>query len=705
MENVVNKLLGKAGDDTAFLVPMLLARMMLGTPEMCKGMPAPYVSYPNWFLASFGPTGRLDGEQGQPSDKVVRMMIGALTNMVPFEREYWLRVHMSLLPRLERLFVVVNEFCDNARARLDACATASGGGGGGGGEGGGEGRPPGISIPEDAESLAKAAKAEHQKTGKVPQTVMAASFFRRAWFMQSLIPAIIRVDGAESALIEAMKGANVLPANFTAKGQDSGSKAAGKAATDSRVEGIADGFEAAARSLVSEIGSEGSSTRSVETAIEKISALVGEGLSKNPTRTGAKNVGERLFSVFEEAVKGSKRALRQVPDVATWTRCFVRSLMAGREDVREAVVERVTTAARTEATGAIAPALIVAHLIESTEDCREIAALWESLPISALDHARAKFAFGTAVVQATLACHPRVCVAVGQGKEPTAKPGTQPTSAVVLPGCLFHTLFHLREVLSLDPRSRALVEGSEATLGHPVFVALARSAGMAPIGKWLEEQLEIGEGVLPPTMAAECCKQTLWKRLQAASSKEQQRGVLSSVLEQVIIRNISPDKPGKWGAAMHSVLVALGDVSETFSGVIAGSEWRVPWAWDALRCRSLGSQQRQQSSSSSSSPPPGPCPVCSERIVEAFWISCSALPSSAWLSHQADSHPAVKRELVAHLSLLPHKSAGRVVSTKVISRGLSGMFARDPTIARSFVHEFPQIQEAVTMSRIVGTKL
>ncbi|ELK02893.1 Fanconi anemia group A protein [Pteropus alecto] len=167
--------------------------------------PSLFLSYADWFQASFGSARGLHG----CSKKALVFLFKFLSDLVPFEAPHYLQVHIlhpPLVPSKYRF--LLTDYVSLARTRLADLKVSIEN----------MGLYEDLSSPGDiAEPHSQASQdvekaiAVFEHTGRIPAAVMEASIFRRPYYVSHFLPALLtprmlpRVPDGRAAFVEALK--------------------------------------------------------------------------------------------------------------------------------------------------------------------------------------------------------------------------------------------------------------------------------------------------------------------------------------------------------------------------------------------------------------------------------------------------------------------------------------------------------------------
>ncbi|XP_006923489.1 Fanconi anemia group A protein isoform X2 [Pteropus alecto] len=178
--------------------------------------PSLFLSYADWFQASFGSARGLHG----CSKKALVFLFKFLSDLVPFEAPHYLQVHIlhpPLVPSKYRF--LLTDYVSLARTRLADLKVSIEN----------MGLYEDLSSPGDiAEPHSQASQdvekaiAVFEHTGRIPAAVMEASIFRRPYYVSHFLPALLtprmlpRVPDGRAAFVEALKRADKIPPSLYA---------------------------------------------------------------------------------------------------------------------------------------------------------------------------------------------------------------------------------------------------------------------------------------------------------------------------------------------------------------------------------------------------------------------------------------------------------------------------------------------------------
>ncbi|KAM9268731.1 LOW QUALITY PROTEIN: Fanconi anemia group A protein [Cariama cristata] len=176
--------------------------------------PAVFMSYSEWFKASFGSAG---GHHGS-SKKALVFLFEFLSELVPFETAPYLKVHIMyppFVPTKHRSILL--EYITLAKTRLADLKVAI----------------EDMGLYEDLSSTDESVQPQGQalrdvekalqifeNTRKIPTSVIEASIFRRPYYTSWFLPALLRprvlpkTPDARMAFIDALKRADKIPSNL-----------------------------------------------------------------------------------------------------------------------------------------------------------------------------------------------------------------------------------------------------------------------------------------------------------------------------------------------------------------------------------------------------------------------------------------------------------------------------------------------------------
>ncbi|XP_067292024.1 Fanconi anemia group A protein [Pseudorasbora parva] len=196
-----------------------MVTLFLLARQACLEGPAIFPSYSDWFKLSFGGSSSFHAQ----SKKSTLFLLKFLTDLVPFERPQYLKVHVMHPPYVAGKYrSLLQEYVTLARTRL---------------------RDLKVSLEEtgifevvngSAGALESPAQQDVQKavtlfmsTNKIPATVIEASIFRRPYFLSRFLPALLSpralpvTSDARMSFIEALRKADKIPAGLYASYTDS----------------------------------------------------------------------------------------------------------------------------------------------------------------------------------------------------------------------------------------------------------------------------------------------------------------------------------------------------------------------------------------------------------------------------------------------------------------------------------------------------
>ncbi|XP_023378481.1 Fanconi anemia group A protein isoform X3 [Pteropus vampyrus] len=178
--------------------------------------PSLFLSYADWFQASFGSARGLHG----CSKKALVFLFKFLSDLVPFEAPHYLQVHIlhpPLVPSKYRF--LLTDYVSLARTRLADLKVSIEN----------MGLYEDLSSPGDitephsqASQDVEKAIAVFEHTGRIPAAVMEASIFRRPYYVSHFLPALLtprmlpRVPDGRAAFVEALKRADKIPPSLYA---------------------------------------------------------------------------------------------------------------------------------------------------------------------------------------------------------------------------------------------------------------------------------------------------------------------------------------------------------------------------------------------------------------------------------------------------------------------------------------------------------
>ncbi|XP_062965475.1 Fanconi anemia group A protein [Cynocephalus volans] len=186
---------------TAFLV---VRQAVLESPSV-------FLSYADWFKASFGSTRGYHG----CSKKALVFLFKFLSDLVPFEAPWYMQVHILHPPLVPSKYrSLLTDYVSLAKTRLaDLQVSVENMGLYKDLSSAGDMTEPHSQASQDVEK----AIVVFERTGRIPVTVMEASIFRRSYYVTHFLPALLtprmlpKVPDARVAFIESLKRANKIP--------------------------------------------------------------------------------------------------------------------------------------------------------------------------------------------------------------------------------------------------------------------------------------------------------------------------------------------------------------------------------------------------------------------------------------------------------------------------------------------------------------
>ncbi|XP_055220557.2 Fanconi anemia group A protein isoform X11 [Gorilla gorilla gorilla] len=173
--------------------------------------PSAFLSYADWFKASFGSTRGYHG----CSKKALVFLFTFLSDLVPFESPRYLQVHILHPPLVPSKYrSLLTDYISLAKTRLADLKVSI----------------ENMGLYEDLSSAGDITEPHSQAlqdvekavmvfehTGKIPITVMEASIFRRPYYVSHFLPALLtprvlpKVPDSRVAFIESLKRADKIP--------------------------------------------------------------------------------------------------------------------------------------------------------------------------------------------------------------------------------------------------------------------------------------------------------------------------------------------------------------------------------------------------------------------------------------------------------------------------------------------------------------
>ncbi|XP_016785909.3 Fanconi anemia group A protein isoform X8 [Pan troglodytes] len=173
--------------------------------------PSAFLSYADWFKASFGSTRGYHG----CSKKALVFLFTFLSDLVPFESPRYLQVHILHPPLVPSKYrSLLTDYISLAKTRLADLKVSI----------------ENMGLYEDLSSAGDITEPHSQAlqdvekaimvfehTGKIPVTVMEASIFRRPYYVSHFLPALLtprvlpKVPDSRVAFIESLKRADKIP--------------------------------------------------------------------------------------------------------------------------------------------------------------------------------------------------------------------------------------------------------------------------------------------------------------------------------------------------------------------------------------------------------------------------------------------------------------------------------------------------------------
>ncbi|XP_068116785.1 Fanconi anemia group A protein [Hyperolius riggenbachi] len=211
IRGLLSRLLSQAFE--SFELEYLITAFLIARQAALEG-PAAFMSYTDWFKGTFGAA---TSHQGS-SKKSLLFLLKFLSDLVPFESPQYLKVHILHPPFVASKFrPLLMEYITLAKTRLADMKVSI----------------EDMGLYEDLSAISDNNQAKSQaqqdvdkavqifeNTGKIPASIMEASIFRRPYFTNRFLPALLsprvlpEVPDSKVLLIDSLNRADKIPGNM-----------------------------------------------------------------------------------------------------------------------------------------------------------------------------------------------------------------------------------------------------------------------------------------------------------------------------------------------------------------------------------------------------------------------------------------------------------------------------------------------------------